>query len=70
MDNLEPAVVFINNKFINVETINTWECHYENNTMIIAFLSGEVEGIKFDTTFQLSEADRKLDNAMERVMYG
>ena len=67
---LNPEVVIINDKVINMELLDQYLLNESNNTIKLIWLDGSVEGLKFDSIYQCRAAIGKLDRAMHYMLYG
>jgi len=66
--NINPAVVFINDKYINVENIYSLAQH--GLSIQLDFFSGEKELLQFGSKQEIDRALSKLDTAQKSLDFG
>jgi hypothetical protein len=70
LTNLNPGIVFIEDKYINVENLNEYQIDKEHLFILLDYYSGTKDLIRFGSTHELTLAVHKLEKAQQALDFG
>ena len=68
--NINPCIVFIEDKYINMENVRAFEVNKDQLFVLLDYCSGDKDLLKFATVQELNRAINKLEVAVKALDYG
>ena len=70
LTNLNPAIVFIEDKFINVENLDSFKINDDNLTIQLDYISGVKDLLRFGSIHEVKRAALKISKAQSSLDQG
>jgi hypothetical protein len=67
LTNLNPGIVFIEGKYINVENVDKYTINEENLFIVFEYYNGDTDLFRFGSILELHKAVIKLDKAQQAL---
>ena len=70
LTNLNPGIVFIEDRYINVENVDKYTVNEENLFIVFEYYNGDTDLLRFGSILELHKAIVKLDKAQQALDFG
>lgn len=68
--NLNPGIVFIADKYVNVENLSSYDLNSDKLFIVLNYLSGDKDILRFETVNMFNKAVSKLKVAERALNFG